>query len=75
MNYYKSTTIGKDETGKEYKLIRLQKVLPSGKNKVTNSYFINGKKVTNYDRWTCDEWIVENIDKCEYFTESKGKFY
>ena len=69
MNYLKNTTIGKDERGNEYKYIRLQKFLPSGKTKVTNSYFINGKKVTNYDRWTCDEWITENRGRCESIQE------
>jgi len=72
MNYLKGTTIGKDESGKEYKEVNLQKFMPSGKTKITNSFFINGKKVSNHDRFLCEQWIEENyFSRCEY-TQQRG---
>ena len=70
MNYFKGITIGKDERGNEYKEVRLQKFLPSGKTKITNNFFINGKKVTRHERWECEQWIEENyFSRCQYTTE------
>ena len=55
-------TTGTDESGNTYKHIRTQD-FTSGKTKVSNVYFLNDKKVTNYMRWNVKEWFANNF--CE----------
>lgn len=70
MKSMEHVTIGIDESGNTYKQIRLQD-FTSGKTKVRNTYFLNGVKVTKYDRWWVKEWISNNICYCETTTNIK----
>lgn len=57
-------TKGIDEGGNTYKHIRTQD-FTSGNTRVTNTYFFNGKKVTNYMRWAVKEWFADNLCETE----------
>ena len=57
MTYLEHTTILKSNN-KEYKLVRLQKY-NSTSHKSTNKYYVDGKLVTNQDRFMCETTIDE----------------
>ena len=62
------TTTGICETGDVYMSVRKHTFTPSGKTKVRNTYYLNGVKVVNYQRWTVEEWLInrDNIDTLEF---------
>lgn len=60
------TTTGTCQSGDVHIKVRKQIYMPSGKTKVSNTYYLNGVKVTGFQRWSVDEWLTENMDMCEY---------
>ena len=63
-------TTGVDENGNTYKEVRVQNFTGS-KTKVTNSYYLNGLKVTKYQRWSVQQWLDDNPNYCEVITIKK----
>ena len=49
-----------DESGNVYKQVMTQNHTPEGE-KLTTSYFLNGKEVTRYDAYLVQEWLSNHI--------------
>mgnify|MGYP003114158037 CR=1 FL=1 len=59
MNYSKQTISFTHHSGTEYKQVHIQQWNEEGR-KSRNYFYINGKKVTKYDREECEDMLANH---------------